>query len=122
MKRRTGEASYEVELRRSIMHMVHADRLKPCVTAKQVEMFQFGTHQRDTERNEPAPGEWNAVRILAHHFMRGRLEFLTKSDGSATREETWEHVDNFVHRFSYKIPKYCMNKGLNIDLIECLSS
>ncbi len=30
--RRTGEASYEVELRPGTMHMVHADRLKPCVT------------------------------------------------------------------------------------------
>ena len=41
--RRTGEASYEVELRPGTMHMVHADRLKPSVTGERVELFQFGT-------------------------------------------------------------------------------
>ena len=120
--RRTGEASYEVELRPGTMHMVHADRLKPSVTGERVELFQFGTTLGDIEEEEPAPGEWNVGCILAHRFVRGRPEFLTKWEGAAPGEETWEPVGNFVHRYSYKLPEYCKSKGLSLDLVEYLSS
>ena len=57
--RRTGEASYKVELRPGTMHMVHADRLKPSVTGERVELFQLGTTPGYIEEDEPALGEWN---------------------------------------------------------------
>ncbi len=47
--RRMGEASYEVELRPGTMHMVNAERLKPCVIGNRVELFQFGTTPGDAE-------------------------------------------------------------------------
>ncbi len=104
------------------MDMVHADRLKPCVTGSRVELFRFGTTPEDVEEEEPTPGEWNVERILAHRFVRGRPEFLTKWEGAAPGKETWEPVGNFVHRYSYKLPEYCKKKGLSLDLVEYLSS
>jgi hypothetical protein len=77
------------------MHMVHADRLKPCITGERVELFQFGTTPGDIEEEEPAPGEWNVERILAHRFVRGRPEFITKWKGAAQGKRhgnLWEIV------------------------------
>ncbi len=77
-----------VELRPDTMHMVHADRLKLCVTGSRVELFQFGTTPGDIEEENPAPQEWNVERILAHRFMRRSLGFLTKWEDVAPGEET----------------------------------
>jgi hypothetical protein len=85
-------------------------------------MFQFGTTPGDIEEEEPDPGEWNVERILAHRFVIGRPEFLTKWEGAAPWEETWELIGNFVHRYSYKLAVYCKNKVLSFDLVEYLSS
>jgi hypothetical protein len=41
VQKRTGDASYEVELHPGERHAVHADRLKPCVQSEPVDLFHF---------------------------------------------------------------------------------
>ena len=118
--RRTGAASYEVEIQPGVMHSVHTDRLKPFVTGDKVELFHFGPRTDAKEALEL--GEWKVDRILGHRFIRGKPQFLTKWEGAPVGEETWEPVGNFVHRYSYKLPLYCKEKGLRLDMVEHLSS
>ncbi len=49
VKRRTGAARYEVELRPGVLHMVHTDLLKPFITVERVELFYFGASDGDQE-------------------------------------------------------------------------
>jgi hypothetical protein len=122
VRRRTGESSYEVEIRAGVMHMVHTDRLKPFVTGDKVELFHFEASGRGREEEEALPGEWNVEAILGHRWVGGKPQFLTKWEGAAPGEETWEPVGNFVHRYSYKLPLYCQKSGLSLDLVEHLST
>ena len=39
VKKRVGDASYEVELHPGVLHAVHADKLKPFVCGEPVELF-----------------------------------------------------------------------------------
>lgn len=119
--RRTGEASYEVEIRPGVMHMVHTDRLKPFVTGEPVELFHFGATAKTGEEEETHVGEWNVADILDHRWVAGKPQFLTKWEGASPGEETWEPVGNFVHRYSYQLPRYCQKKGLSLNLVEYLS-
>ena len=108
---RTGSASYEVELRPGGRHMVHTDRLKPCVLGQGVELFHFGTTRADEEQEEVPLGEWNVDRILGHRWVDGKPQFLTKWEGASPGEETWEPVGNFVHRYSYELPCTARHRG-----------
>lgn len=119
IQRRTGENSYEVELQPGLPHMVHADRLKPFVVVEKVELFHF---QTVGETEEATPREWNVEEIVGHRWVGGKPQFLTRWEGAAPGEETWEPVGNFVHRYSYLLPRYCKRKGINLDLVQFLSS
>ena len=102
--------------------MVHTDRLKPCVRGEGVELFYFRTAHAEEEQGEAPLGEWNVDRILAHRWVDGKPQFLTKWEGADPGEETWEPVGHFVHRYSYKLPLYCKAQGLSLDLVEHLTA
>ncbi len=96
-----------------VLHAVHADRLKPFVQGEPVELFHF---EAGYVQEGVAPNEWNAEAIFGHRWVAGKPQFLTKWEGAAPGEETWEPVGHFVHRYSYKLPEYCQKKGIRLDL------
>ena len=97
--RRVGEASYEVERKPGITFATHVDRMKTFVRGPGVELFHWLSNEGG---EEVAPKEWNVEKILAHRWVRGKPQFLTRWEGFEPAEDTWEPVGNFIHRYSYK--------------------
>ena len=117
--RRVGESSYEVEITPGVMRDVHADQLKPFVTGEVVPLHHFrpASHARGT-----ADDGWKVEAILGHRKVGGRWQFLTRWEGAEPGSETWEPVDRFVRRYSRELPEYCREKGVALDLAQCLGS
>ncbi len=114
VEKRTGEASYLVELNPGELHMVHADRIKPCVHGEPVNFYHF---RQDTPKRESphANGRWKN----SGSSLGGRQAPVFDSiGGSGSGGETWELVGNFVHRYSYKLLEYCRRRGIRLDLAE----
>ena len=84
VKKRVGDASYEVELHPGELHAVHADRLKPFVQGEPVELFHF---EAGYAQEGVAPQEWNIETILGHRWVAGKPQFLTKWEDAAPGEE-----------------------------------
>ncbi len=112
------KASYEVELHPGELHMVHADRLKPCVQGEPVDLYHF---EAGYAQEGITPREWEVKNILGHRWVACKPQIITQWEGAAPGEETWEPVGNFVHRYSYKLPEYFRRRGIRLDLAEHLS-
>ena len=117
VQRRTGDASYEVLLKPGTPHAVHMDQLKPFVTGESVNLYHYapGYRTEGTTQNE-----WNVDAILDHRIEHGKLQFLTRWEGFEQGPCTWEPVGNFIHRYSWKLPQYCKEHKLRINLTDYL--
>ena len=64
---------------------------------------------------------WNVDAIHDHRIEGDKLMFLTRWEGCEQGPFTWEPVGNFIHRYSWKLPEYCNQHGLTLDLVKYLS-
>ena len=109
--RRLGQASYEVTLKPGTPFQTHWDRMKLCVIGENTKLYHYGPGYRP---EGVATNEWNVEKILDHRMVNGKWEFLTQWEGFDQGPLTWEPVGNFIHRYSYKFPEYCKQKGLKV--------
>ena len=118
---RTGESSYNVEVRPGVSVAAHVTQLKPYweeVTGESIPLHFFKGGAEDLE---VAPDEWVVDKIIRHRTVMGKLQFLTLWKGYDRSEATWEPVNHFIHRYSSDLVKYCGDHGIPVDLIEYLS-
>ena len=119
---RVGAMSYQVRVKPGMVQDVHREQLTPYMGDRLeglgVEMFH---HMSGYRPMETQVGEWNVESILRHRKGRnGQLEFLTKWEGAAPGEETWEPAQHFVMRYCYELVKYLRAHGLNVGMAEAL--
>ena len=115
---RVGEFSYHVLTEDGKPYSVHMDQLKPHVVGEPIELFHY---QPRYEVEGSGPTEWNVAEILEHRWVDGALQFLTRWEGAEPHSETWEPVGNFIHRYSFKLPAYCQQHNVMVDLTQYLS-
>ena len=117
---RTGAASYQVALRPGMAYDVHVSGLKPWVGEQlEGEPTELSHNLSGYQVLETAPDEWEVDEILKHRVdTEGKVTFLTRWEGAALGEETWEPVENFIPRYCYKLLQYCREHRLHIDLVN----
>ena len=119
VRAREGDKSYVIEIKPGLEMKAHRSFLKlynePKISGKGVPLYYY----RRTEKIEDSmPDEWEVEKILRHRKINGKWEFLTKWVGYEPGEETWEPVQNFVHRFSAELVRYCNSRKISVYLMK----
>ena len=120
---RTGALSYQVRVKPRVVQDVHHDQLKPYqgdrLEGQGVELFH---HMSGYRPMETSVDEWNVESIRQHRRGKdGRWEFLTRWEGAAPGEETWEPAQSFVTRYCYELVKYLKAHSLDVGMAQVLS-
>jgi len=118
---RTGQRSYEIEIKPSVSQMVHRSQMKP-FRQDVMEGQKFPLHYfRLTPAEEVGhENEWQVEKILKHKKTPNGHMFFTKWEGYPLSEATWEPVNHFFHRYSAPFVNYCLANGLK-DQVDVLS-
>ena len=118
VSRRLGESSYKVLIKPGTPHAVHLDQTKPFVVGEPVELYHYAPGYR-TEG--VAQNEWLVDEIIDHRLDEdGKLMFLNRWEDFEQGQTTCDPVGNFVNRCSWKLPLYCKQHGISLDLIDYL--
>ena len=121
MTARTGENSYEIELKPGFRVGAHRNFFKPYIkdptTEDHTPLF---FHKRTTQDPDATPEEWEVEKILDHKISEnGQKFFLTKWQG--WEGTTWEPIGNFFHRYNAELVDYCQKHKLCPELVQDLS-
>ena len=119
---RVGDMSYQIRVKPGVIQDVHMDQLKPYtgdrVEGEAIELFHHMTGYIPMETGEE---EWNVEKILKHRKGKGgSWEFLTKWEGAAPGEETWEPAQNFILRYCGEFIAYLRKHKIDVGMAEVL--
>jgi transposase InsO family protein len=124
VKARTGLASYVIEERPGFEHSAHRSQLKPHIEdPMEGDKLPLHFFRRTLGEELEAEDEWVVDRILKHRVGEdGKLQFLTKWEGFAETDATWEPVGHFFHRYSFPFVQYCKLHKIVFDAAQYLST
>ena len=124
VKARTGLASYVIQERPGFEHSAHRSQLKPHIEdPMEGDKLPLHFFRRTLGEELEAEDEWVVDRILKHRVGEdGKLQFLTKWEGFAETDATWEPVGHFFHRYSFPFVQYCKLHKIVFDAAQYLST
>ena len=120
--KRVGNNTYEVRVKPELVIQAHATQLKPWIEDKVsgacVPLF---THRRTVPDPGAQPDEWEVDKVVAHRVDKyGKMFFKVVWKGFSETEATWEPIDNFFHRYSSEVVKYCKVRKLRPEVFKFL--
>ena len=120
--KRIGEHGYLVKLDVDKNITAHISFLKPYVedefSAHPKPLF---FHQRTVPDLEATPDEWVVDKVVGYRVKDGNPEFQVHWEGYDESQITWEPANHFFHRYSSDVIKYCVEKGIPLDVTKFLS-
>jgi hypothetical protein len=120
VRKRTGQDSYEIEVKTGIFQNVHITQLKIHLEDRFVgKPLPLNFYQGEAEDLEATPGEYVVEKFLSHRKgPNGQWQFLVKWKGWDESDNTWEPIGHFFHRYAREFFVYAEKANLKIDLMS----
>ena len=119
LKKQVGADTWEVDVGNKL-RVVHVAQMKPWYAPVIGPSWPLHHHVLTESADEAAqPDEWEVEKILKHRRKAdGSYEFLTRWQGFAPEDDTWEPAKNFLQRVNIDWLAYCKRHRVDFTVMQ----